>query len=108
LSVLYTPLLRKAEREEISLFHSFWGKESRTSNSTEKDNTFLHESREREERIKEREREGKHSQDELHEEPDEPKHDKPCERERIREREYTTVSAKREMKMRSDRKEKCI
>lgn len=109
MSVLYTPLLRKAEREEISLFHSFWGKESRTSNSTEKDNTFLHEShREREERIKEREREGKHSQDELHEEPDEPKHDKPCERERIREREYTTVSAKREMKMRSDRKEKCI
>jgi len=49
--------------------------------------------REREERI--RERETKHSQDELHEEPDEPKHDKPCERERIRERE-TTVSAKRE------------
>jgi hypothetical protein len=58
LSVLYTPLLRKAESEEISLFHSFWGKESRTYNSTEKDNTFLHEShREREERIKERERE---------------------------------------------------
>lgn len=91
MSVLYTPLLRKAESEEISLFHSFWGKESRTSNSTEKDNTFLHEShREREERIQERE--AKHSQDELHEEPDEPKHDKPCERERIRERKYTTVS----------------
>ena len=50
--------------------------------------------REREERIKEREREGKHSQDELHEEPDEPKHDKPCERERIRERENTQQSAK--------------
>ena len=108
MSVLYTPLLRKAEREEISLFHSFWGKESRTSNSTEKDNTFLHEShREREERIKEREREGKHSQDELHEEPDEPKHDKPCERERIREN--TQQSAKEsEMKMLSDRKAKCI
>ena len=61
MSVLYTPLLRKAEREEISLFHSFWGKESRTSNSTEKDNTFLHEShREREERIKEREKVNTH------------------------------------------------
>jgi hypothetical protein len=56
---------------------------------------------------RENKREGKHSQDELHEEPDEPKHDKPCERERIRERE-TTVSAKREMKMLSDRKAKCI
>jgi hypothetical protein len=56
---------------------------------------------------RENKREGKHSQDELHEEPDEPKHDKPCERERIRERE-TTVSAKRELKMLSDRKAKCI
>lgn len=79
------------------------------SNSTENDNTFLYEShRERARRENKREREGKHSQDELHEEPDEPKHDKPCERERIREREYATVSAKREMKMLSDRKEKCI
>lgn len=61
MSVLYTPLLRKAEREEISLFHSFWGKESRMSNSTEKDNTFLYEShREREARIKEREKVNTH------------------------------------------------
>lgn len=90
MSVLYTPLLRKAESEEISLFHSFWGKESRMSNSTENDNTLYESHREREERIQERE--AKHSQDELHEEPDEPKHDKPCERERIRERKYTTVS----------------
>ena len=80
------------------------------SNSTENDNALYESHREREERIRERERERetKHSQDELHEEPDEPKHDKPCERERIREREYTTVSAKREMKMLSDRKAKCI
>ena len=58
LSVLYTPLLRKTESEEISFFTPFGGRsQSRTSNSTEKDNTFLHEShREREERIKERER----------------------------------------------------
>ena len=61
MSVLYTPLLRKAESEEISLFHSFWGKESRTYNSTEKDNTYLHEAhREREERIKEREKVNTH------------------------------------------------
>ena len=50
------------------------------SNSTENDNTLYESHREREERIKERE--GKHSQDELHEEPDEPKNDKHCERER--------------------------
>ena len=56
MSVLYTPLLRKAESEEISLFHSFWGKESRMSNSTEKDNTLYESHREREERIKEKEK----------------------------------------------------
>ena len=46
------------------------------SNSTENENTLYESHREREERIQERE--AKHSQDELHEEPDEPKHDKPC------------------------------
>ena len=60
MSVLYTPLLRKAEREEISLFHSFWGKESRMSNSTENDNTSYESHREREERIKEREKVNTH------------------------------------------------
>lgn len=60
-STLYTTSSRKAESEEISLFHSFWGKESRMSNSTEKDNTFLYEShREREARIKEREKVNTH------------------------------------------------
>ena len=63
------------------------------SNSTEKDNTLM---------IppmgtrRENKREGKHSQDELHEEPDEPKHDKPCERERIRERENNSQRKKRD------------
>lgn len=60
MSVLYTPLLRKAESEEISLFHSFWGKESRMSNSTENDNTLYESHREREERIKEREKVNTH------------------------------------------------
>ena len=74
------------------------------SNSTENDNTLYESHREREERIQERE--AKHSQDELHEEPDEPKHDKPCERERIRERKYTTVSEREwnENALRSERK----
>lgn len=103
-STLYTTSSQNGKRRN-QLFHSFWGKESRMSNSTENDNTLYESHREREERIQERE--AKHSQDELHEEPDEPKHDKPCERERIRERD-TTVSAKREMKMLSDRKAKCI
>lgn len=52
-STLYTTSSQSGTRRN----QPFWGKESRTSNSTEKDNTFLHEShREREERIKERER----------------------------------------------------
>ena len=107
-STLYTTSSQSGTRRNQP-FSLLLGEGVSNVHSTEKDNTFLHEShREREERIKEREREGKHSQDELHEEPDEPKHDKPCERERIRERKYTTVSAKREMKMLSDRKAKCI
>lgn len=91
-STLYTTSSQSGTRRNQP-FSLLLGEGVSNVHSTEKDNTFLHEShREREERIKEREREGKHSQDELHEEPDEPKHDKPCERERIREREYTTVS----------------
>jgi hypothetical protein len=48
----------KRKAKKSAFFTPFGGRsQSRTSNSTEKDNTFLHEShREREERIKERER----------------------------------------------------
>lgn len=59
-STLYTTSSQNGKRRN-QLFHSFWGKESRMSNSTENDNTFLYEShREREERIKEREKVNTH------------------------------------------------